>query len=272
MRKKIIVLLIMAALTVPILSVGTVQAQGENDQAALKDLLGKLDSAISSLRRGDSGGASTAVSNASTIYKSNFSPRVENIDNQLDTKIAQAFSSLAQTPVEENIFVLRVDVSRAANLIGVSLSPIYTYSMFIILGVGVVMSLLITLVNKRVVNWDLVRENKAKIAEFQKELRDARSKRDMKQLHKIQQRQGEIAKLQGQVLSQTFKPAIFYFIPLILIWNLLGAVYSGWVVAWLPFTIDLPVFGRLVAFGIGWWYFLTYLGFSQIFRKILIRE
>lgn len=161
---------------------------------------------------------------------------------------------------------------RAASLIGVYLPPLYAYSLFIILGIAVVVSLLVTLLNKRLVNWDLVKESKSKIAEFQKELREARSKRDMKQLHKIQQRQGEIVKLQGQMFKQTLKPTIIYLIPLMLLWIILLNVYSGWVVAWLPFSIDLPFFGRLVAFGVGWWYFISYLGFSQIFRKVLIGD
>ncbi len=271
MQKKMMVLLIVAALSLSVLGAGSVQAQGENDQANLATLVNKLDTSITSLRKGDTG-PSTLISDASTIYQSSFSPRLENIDNSLNTKINQAFTSLAQNPVEENIFALRADVLRAASLIGISLPPLYAYSLFILLGVGVVVSLFVTLLNKRLVNWDFVRENKAKISEFQKELREARSKKDMKQMHKLQQRQSEIMKLQGKMFKQTMKPTIIYIIPLLLVWTILLNVYSGWVVAWLPFSIDLPIFGRLVAFGVGWWYFITYLGISQIFRKIMIRD
>lgn len=272
MYKKIIVLLIVAALSVSILSAGGVRAQGENDQAALTLVVNLLDTSISSLRKGSPGSAGTLVGQASDNYDNNFSSRVAAVENSLDNRIRTAFDSLKTNPVEENLFVLKGDVLRAAGSIGISLPPFYAYSMFIVLAVGVVVSLLITLLTKRLVNWDRVRENKAKISEFMKEYREAQSKRDMKQLHKLQQRQGEIRSLQGQVFAATMKPTIIYIIPMMLLYSLLNVAYSGWVIAWLPFRIDLPVLGPLVAFGVGLWYFITYLGFSQIFRKILIRD
>jgi uncharacterized membrane protein (DUF106 family) len=62
-------------------------------------------------------------------------------------------------------------------------------------------------------------------------------------------------------------------VPLFVLWIALGQIFKGWVVAWLPFIrIDLPFIGPLVVFGVGWWYFLTYLGFSQILRKVIIGD
>ncbi len=271
MRKEMMALIIVATFLAFALSVGVVTAQGGDDQPNLALLVNKLDTSISSLRKGDDSGA--LLSEASTIYNENFSPLVENrSDNELNTKIVQAFTSLTDNPTEENIFALRSDVLRAASLIGVYLPPLYAYSLFIVLGISVIVSLLITLLTKRLVNWEFVRDAKAKTSEFQKELYEAKSKKDMKQLHKIQQRQAEITKLQGKMFSQTLKPTIIYMIPMMLLWYMLIGAYGGWAIAWLPFRIDLPIFGPLVAFGVGWWYFITYLGFSQIFRKILIRD
>jgi len=272
MKKGIMALLVVAALSFSIIGAGSVQAQGENDQPNLTSLINKLDISISSLRKGSSDGASTLLSGASTIYENSFSPSVETKDNALNIRINQSFTSLAKNPAEENIFALRTDVLRAAGLVGVSLPPLYAYSLFIILGVGVMVSLFSTLMSKRLVNWDMVRKNKAEISKFQKELREAMRKKDAKEVHKIQQRQGEITKLQGEMFKQTLKPTIILTIPLLFVYFILINVYSGWVVAWLPFSIDLPFFGRLVAFGYGWWYILTSIGFSQIFRKIMIRD
>ncbi len=272
MRKETIAILIVAALSLSIFSAGSVQAQGEDDQDNFTLLVNTLDTSISSLRKGDEVGAKSLIGQASDSYDANFSSRVAAAENSLDNEIKNAFNSLKENPVEENIFALRANVLHAASLIGVSLSPIHAYSLFIIIGIGLTVSLLVTLLNKRMVNWNLVRENKAKISEFQKELREARNKKDTKQIHKLQQRQSEIVKLQGSMFKQTLKPTIIYLIPLLLLWTFLLNIYSGWVVAWLPFSIDLPVFGRIVVFGVGWWYFITYLGFSQIFRKIMIRD
>ncbi len=275
MRKKIIVFLLMAAFLAPVIGAGLVQAQGEDSQTALKKMLNDFDTSITCLRRRDIDDAKELISDARSNYNENFS--VENDKPDLHSEITQAFDSLSENlsqADEENVFALRAKVSQAASLKGVSLSPLYAHSMFIILGITAVASLIITLLTKRLVNWDQVRESKAKISEYLKELRAAQSKRDMKQIHKLQQRQAEIRKLQGQVFGATLKPTIIYIIPMILLFYTLTGMYSGWVVAWSPFNISIPILAPegLVAFGVGWWYILTYLGFSQIFRKILIRD
>ncbi len=264
MKKEMIVLLIVAALSLSILSTGSVRAQGENAQATVTTLVRTLDTSISSLRRGDNEGAKSLIGQASDDYDNYLSPGVE---NSLDNKIKTAFTLLKENPVEENIFALKATILQIG-----SLPPLYAYSLFIILGVGMIVSLLATLLNKRMVNWNLVRKNKAEIAKYQKELREAMKKRDAKEVHKLQQRRKEISKLQGEMFSQTFKPTIVYIIPMMAIYLLLFNFYSGWVVAWLPFSIDIPFLGRLVAFGVGLWYFITSFGFSQIFRKIMIRD
>jgi uncharacterized membrane protein (DUF106 family) len=265
MKKEIIVLLIAAALSVSIFGTGSVHAQGENAQANVTTLVRTLDTSISSLRKGDENGAKTLIGQAENYYENYLIPSGE---IPFDNKIKTAFTSLLkENAVEENIFALRADILQIA-----SLPPLYAYSLFIILGIAVMVSLLATLLNKRMVNWDLVRKNKAEIAKYQKELREAMSKRDAKEVHKLQQRRGEISKLQGEMLTQTLKPTIVYIIPMMAIYLLLFNFYSGWVVAWLPFSIDMPFLGRLVAFGVGLWYFITSFGFSQIFRKIMIRD
>jgi uncharacterized membrane protein (DUF106 family) len=265
MRREIVVLLIVSILSLSVLSAGGVEAQGENTQAAdVTRLVRTLDTSISSLRRGDMGGARSLLEEASSMYEVDFSPKVE---NQIDNRIRTAFISLKENPVEEDIFALRATILQAF-----SLPPLYAYSMFVILGVVVAMSLFITLVSRHLIDWERYRKNKAEISKFQKELREAMKKKDAKEVHKLQQRQSEIMKLQSENLSQNLKPTIVYSIPLIVIYFLLANFYSGWVVAWLPFSIDLPIFGRLVAFGFGWWYFITFFGLSQIFRKIMIRD
>jgi uncharacterized membrane protein (DUF106 family) len=264
MKKEMIVLLIVAALSLSILSTGSVRAQGENAQANVTVLVKTLDTSISSLRKGDDNGAEALIGQADNYYENYLIPSGE---IPFDNKIKTAFASLKENAVEENIFALRADILQLA-----SLPPLYAYSLFIVLGVAVMVSLLATLLNKRMVNWDLVRKNKAEIAKYQKELREAMSKRDAKEVHKLQQRRGEISKLQGEMLSQTFKPTIVYIIPMMLIYLIIFNFYSGWVVAWLPFSIDIPFLGRLVVFGVGLWYFITSFGLSQIFRKIMIRD
>jgi len=273
MQKKLMVLLLVITISFLLLSTRVARAQEQNSSEVLWSIVNKLDIAAASLRRGDTSSASTYISSAYEEYAEKLSTSVAAADNSLDDQIKQSFQAVAQNPIENNIFSLRSDVSRAAALIGVYLSPLFAYSIFIILAIGILAAFSVTFVSKHMVNWELVKQNKAKISEYYKEFREAQKKRDMKSLHKIQQRQNEIMQMQKVNSMQNLKPTIIYFVPLLLLWVSLGIVFRGWVVAWMPFVrIDLPFIGPLVTFGVGWWYFITYLGFSQIFRKIMIGD
>lgn len=273
MQKKLLVLLMVMAISSSLLVSSLAQAQEQGNSEDLFSIINRLDSSASSLRKGDSESAKAAIANAFLQYDNRFSRSISGVDDSLDNQIRDKFAVVSQTPSEGDILSLRSDVSRAASLVGVYLPPLYQYSIFIVLGIGVTAAFFVNLVSKRMVNWDMVKQNKAKIAEYYKEYREAQKKRDMKQIHKIQQRQSEIMNLQKTNTSQNMKPTIIYFVPLLLLWMSLGGIFRGWVVAWLPFArIDIPFIGPVVVFGVGWWYFLTYLGFSQILRKVMIGD
>lgn len=256
------------AVLVLLVSVGAAPVQAEMTQENLEDIVMTLDSAVVALRKGQE--ITGLIPGAKSIYQETLSPQ---LDNETDNRILNAFDAALENPSEKNIFALKADILREAGERGISISPLRAHSMFIILLISMGVSFLITFVNKRTVNWELVREHKAKISEFMKEYRDAMRKQDRKRLHKLEQRRREIQRLQGELMSHQLKPTLYYIIPLMFLWFfVLGPVFGGWVVAWLPFTIDLPIFGRLVAFGVGWWYIITFLGFSTIFRSILIPE
>lgn len=258
-----------------------VGAEGTADeQETYKKLLQSIDGSIGGLRRG--GDPSDSLSSAQGLYDNLIVGRYENedfdnnqelidLDNQIDNTFATLIS-LGKDARKENIRALRSDISLMASELGIALSSIYEYALFIILGVGVFVALLITLINRRVVNWGLIRDIKAKVSAFQKELRDAQSKHDMKRIHKLQQDQKQILSLQGKMMKENFKPMLFYIVPYFIFWFILSGMYSGWVVAWLPFRLDLPFFGSWVSCGFLSWYLITYFGFSQIWRKLLIRD
>ncbi|MEM2878595.1 MAG: EMC3/TMCO1 family protein [Candidatus Hadarchaeales archaeon] len=270
MRRAIILSIIAMVL---LSTCGAVAAQGEDNSASLKELIARMDSAVVSLRKGENSGAVNLISEASGIYSEKFSSRVAGVDNELDNRIRTDFISLSASPTEENIFALRSAVLGGAGKIGVYLPITHGLSLFIILAISIIISLLVTLLNRKMVNWNLVREAKAKLREFQEQYKEASRKKNLKLMHQLQQKQAEVMRLQGDVVKQTMKPTLIYMLPLMMVWVLLMGTYSGWVVAWLPFgRIDIPFLGPVVAFGVGWWYFITYLGFSQVFRKILIRD
>lgn len=266
----LIVVLLLASFA---MTVGAEEAEDEHEM--YKILLQTVDSSIISLRKGDS--TSGSLSQARTLYNSLVAPYENEINNsaeliEIDNRITQAFNSLQQSATEENIRALRSDISLMASELGVGLSSIYEYALFVVLGIGIFVSLLITLITRRVVNWERMRQIKAEVSAFQKELREAQRKRDMKSVHKLQQDQKRIMSLQGEMMKENFKPTLFYIVPYFIFWFILAGIYSGWVVAWLPFRLDLPFFGTWVSCGFLSWYLLTYFGFSQIWRKLLIRD
>ena len=269
------------AITLLLSSFATViGAEGTRDEGGIhKELLEALDDSIGILRRG--GGASERLSRARDNYNNLVGPyRGENFDNSseliaLDNRIDNTFAvfiAQSENVRDENIRALRSDVSLMASKLGIGLSPIYEYALFVILAIGVLVAFLITLVTRRVVNWERVRQIKAEVSAFQKELREAQSKRDMKRVHKLQQDQKRILSLHGEMMRENFKPMIFYLVPYFIFWVILAGVYGGWVVAWLPFRLDLPFFGPWASCGFLSWYLITYFGFSQVWRKLLIRD
>ncbi|MGQ9788875.1 MAG: EMC3/TMCO1 family protein [Candidatus Hadarchaeaceae archaeon] len=272
MQKKTLVVLALMLLFALMLQ-GLAQAQGAGDSDDLFRIINNLDTSAATLRRGDSASAKSLINQTLEDYLTSFSSSVAGVDISLDEQIKGKFATASQTPTEAEILSLRSDISRAASMVGVRLSPVFEYSLFIILGISITVSLFVNIITKKMVNWELVKQNKEKISAFQKEYREAMKKRDTKLVHKLQLQQPEINKLMMQNTSQTLKPSIIYMIPLFILWIALNGYYKGWVVAWLPFVrIDLPFIGPLVVFGVGWWYFVTYLGFSQIFRKIMIGD
>jgi uncharacterized membrane protein (DUF106 family) len=240
---------------------------GDDD---LESIVRSLDSAIVALRRG--GNARTLISSAERVYTEKFAQAVEEADNNLHQKIVEFFNTVSTRPAEENIFALRRMVVGAGGLVGAVVSPVYSHAVFVIAIITFLLSLGITLVTKRVINWELVHRYRAEISQFMREYREVLRRQDRKRLHKLEPQLREIRQKNMVLMTETMKPALYYFIPLVVLWYLLAGVFRGWVVAWLPFTVSLPIYGKWVACGFGWWYLLTFLVFSTLLRTLLLPE
>ncbi len=246
------------------------QAPAALNQGDLERIVKALDGAVVSIRKGEL--ATTQITEASKTYDNKFSGLAA-VDNELHATITNDFISVATSTTENSILALKANVLTGAGKLGMSLSSLHSYAILYVFIISLAISLGVTLVLKKTVNWKLVNESKVRLKALQDEYNDARRKKDMKKLNKLNQNQQEIKRLSGIVMSQTMKPTFYYMIPLLLLWMLvLGPIYGGWVVALLPFRVDLPIFGTLVAFGVGWWYLITMMGFSSILKSILIPE
>ncbi|MEM3401912.1 MAG: EMC3/TMCO1 family protein [Candidatus Hadarchaeales archaeon] len=243
-----------------------VQATAGEKTRNLERIIAGIDSKVREMRinRETTG----TVSHIADLFKSTFS-EYENDNPDLYSSIVAAFG---ETQSEENIFILRNNILAFAASSGISLTFVRQHSLLIVFFISALTSLTVTLFTREKVDWRMVGEYRAKISAFAKEYRDAARKGDKKRMMKLSERMGEINRMQSVVMVQTMKPTLYYFVPLIVLWYILLSMFSGWVFAFLPFRLDLPFVGPLVTFGVGWWYFITYLGCSTFFRGLLIRE
>lgn len=265
MRKLVVAVVLIAAIVA--MAAAAVSAKSDS---RISQIVTSIDSSIVELRKGNS--PATTLSRVEELYRQNIAPELENVDNELNQRILSAFSqlSLSSSPPEENILSLRRDIVKAGEELGMTISPIHTHSSAFIVVLTFLLSLLVTLANKWVVNWELVANYQGQVNEFWNEYKDALRKQDRKKILKLDQRKGEITRMQTVIMSETMKPSIYYLIPLLVLWIALARAFSGWVVAWLPFSMSLPIYGKWVACGFGWWYFLTFMAFSVLLRPILI--
>jgi uncharacterized membrane protein (DUF106 family) len=272
MRKIITILILVALLSAGLTGAVLAQQTTAENRDIVWKILNGLDGSIHAVRKGDTTGAQASLSFAGTLYIENISPGVQNVDNALDNRITQSFNSVYSSPSEDDIRTLRADVSLAASKIGASVSPVYSQAIFVILAIAIVFSLIITLITKRVVDWPKVKAARKEMDDWRKQMMDAQRKKDMKRLYKLQQDQKRIMGLQGQMMMSSFKPAIFYIVPYFILWIWLSGLYKGWVVGWLPFSLPLPYFGTMISLGFLSWFLISYFGFSQIWRKLLIGD
>jgi uncharacterized membrane protein (DUF106 family) len=252
------------------------QVEADNREM-LRHLLADLDSSIIALRKGNVEGAKSSLQGAYAKYLELKGAGENILENnaelaELDNHIKQTFDSLTTTPVEDNIRALRANVVSLASGLGISLQFVYEQAMLLVLLLAAAVSLLITLITKKIVNWEKVRGIKAEVDAWRKEFLDAQRKKDLKRLHKLQQDQKRIYELQGQMMSETLKPTIIYIVPYFIFWYWLNSFYRGWVMAWLPFSLPLPFYGLWVSCGFLSWFFISYFGFSSIWRKLLIGD
>lgn len=251
---------------------GTVAAQAETSQDVLRRLLNNIDSSVLAIRKGDTNGALGLLGQAFSGYDNLTKANENKFDNDLrilDNYIRE--NLFVQSPTEGNIFTLRDEIVLLAGKLGVHLPLIYEWAIFIILGLAVLFSLVITLITKKVVDWNRVKQIKAEVDSWRKDLLDAQRKKDMKRIYKLKQDQGRIMGLQSQLMMSSLKPAIFYIVPYFIFWRWLGSVYGGWVVAFLPFSLPLPI-GLWASCGFFSWFLISYFGFSSIWRKLLIGD
>ncbi len=137
------------------------------------------------------------------------------------------------------------------------LTPHAPSATIFILLLSVFLTLLTSLVNRLFTNPDQLRAWRKEIKEWRDEFREAQRGKDKKKLAKVEKQKARIMKLQQKMSWQSMKVSLLFFVPFIIIWQVLWSIYRE------PIAF-LPGFGPL---SIVLWYFLCSIFFSTIFSR-----
>lgn len=120
-------------------------------------------------------------------------------------------------------------------------------------GMAVVLGLTSATAAKLLVNYDMVRNSMKEFQAWRKEMDKAKKANDNQSLSKLMKKQQAMMKLQSRASMEQFKVTAVTFVPFLLLWYLLSAVFGHSTVAVAPFP--LPLAGTQLSFVS--WYFLS---------------
>lgn len=143
------------------------------------------------------------------------------------------------------------------------------FSTIFIFLLAAVISLLTSLANRLLTNPEKSKIWKKEISEWNTELRKAKKSEDKKRIEKLMKKQQYILQLQSKMMWQSMKVMLLFFVPLILMWQILSGDYGPIPIAYFPGvgpTIPLPLFGNMVS--LFWWYLLCSFLFGTMFSRM----
>jgi uncharacterized membrane protein (DUF106 family) len=120
-------------------------------------------------------------------------------------------------------------------------------------GIAIALGLMSATAAKLLVDYDMVRSSMREFQAWNKDLQKARKANDNQTVSKLMKKQQAMTKLQARASMEQFKVTAVTFVPFLLLWYLLSAVFGGSIVAVSPFP--LPLAGTQLSFVS--WYFLS---------------
>jgi uncharacterized membrane protein (DUF106 family) len=120
-------------------------------------------------------------------------------------------------------------------------------------GIAVALGLTSATAAKLLVDYDMVKSSMRDFQAWNKEVQAARKANDTQTMNKLMKKQQAMTKLQARASMEQFKVTAVTFVPFLLLWYLLSAVFGKTVVAISPFP--LPLAGTQLSFVS--WYFLS---------------
>jgi len=146
---------------------------------------------------------------------------------------------------------------------------ILNYPVFFIMLVAITLSLVLTLVNKKLVDQNRLKEIQTRVNSYNKKLMKASKGQDQETLNKLSSEKPAIMQLQSEMMKMQL-PVFASMLPFFLVF--MGLRRLAVSMAWgefivLPFTVNfLSIGGSLSWLG---WYIMCSFPFTSIFRKLL---
>ncbi|WP_309493550.1 EMC3/TMCO1 family protein [Candidatus Hecatella orcuttiae] len=142
---------------------------------------------------------------------------------------------------------------------------------FAIMGLSLTLALTSSLVQRKFVDFEKVREMRSQMSELRKQMAEARKKGDKRTLAKLQRKQRLMMKDSSQVMGQQSKVMLLTTIPFLVIYWVLLRFIGTTVVAYSPVPIPYGAVGPDKTELTFWiWYFLSAISLnlpiSRLFR------
>jgi uncharacterized membrane protein (DUF106 family) len=151
------------------------------------------------------------------------------------------------------------------------------WSTVLILIVNIALAFVSIWATNRFTDVEKMKQDMAEVKVWQDKLKAARKSMDPIALQEVASEQGRIMRINSSMMGARMKPMCYFFIPFILIFTILGAIFQNGIVAILPFNIEeaLPFLtgwlGRPTAEGFGLTFYGFYLlvgfGLGNLLRK-----
>jgi len=120
------------------------------------------------------------------------------------------------------------------------------------IGIAVALGLTSATAAKLLVDYDMVKTSMREFQAWNKSLQQARKANDTKTTANLMKKQEAMTKMQARASMEQFKVTAVTFVPFLLLWYLLSAVFGKGTIAISPFP--LPLAGTQLSFVS--WYFL----------------
>ena len=133
------------------------------------------------------------------------------------------------------------------------------------LGIAVVVSLVSATTGKLLVDYDMIRQNMREFQAYQRDLNKAKKEKDEATLAKLMKKQQAMVKLQGRSSMEQMKVTAVTFVPFLVLWYTMSAVFGGVIVANAPWPILQPLLGSHLIF-YQWYLVCNFATSLPIFR------